>query len=79
MTNKPKLEMLERNQIASQIAGLGITITRVIDDQDACRKLGSSLITVAAAFLNPFHMDELARLIADFNRRKLNEELAKRN
>jgi hypothetical protein len=76
---KKKLSLEDRREIAKQIYKLGDSISTIRDQQNECRKLGLNIITLAGAFMNPFHMDELYQIIAQFSRRKLNEELAKRN
>ena len=76
---KPKMNMQDRLEIASKIAELGIGLAKISTEQDICKKLGTNLITVAAAFINPFHAEEIYEILVAFNRRKLNEELAKRN
>jgi hypothetical protein len=76
---KPKVTIEARNQVAQQIAQLGMSLMRMQDNQDQFKKLGIVLVTSAGAFLNPFHAEELFKIVSEFNTRKLNEELAKRN
>jgi hypothetical protein len=74
-----KFTAADRRHIAMQIADLGMGVRSINDEQNEAKKLGTCMVTVAAAFMNPFHMDELYQIIAQFNQRKLTEELAKRN
>jgi hypothetical protein len=76
---KPKISNEDRQKAAHQIAQIGIGLMGVQDNQDQFKKLGINLVTIAGAFLNPFHAEELFKIISEFNTRKLTEELAKRN
>lgn len=76
---KQKMTWRDRQNLSNQIAEIAIRIGSIDDEQAECKKMASSMITMAGAFLNPFHMDELYNIIKEFNERKLTEELAKRN
>ena len=74
-----KITMADRASLASQLAEFGISIGKIPEQNDEFRKVGASILTLAGAILNPFHLEELYRLIGDFNSKKITEEIAKRN